>query len=641
METKINLLPLLILFAQRQNNIYIRFSEFCDFVRRYAQHKITEHPELLPFLTNPESAIESDLAKLQEQKIIIINSSVQKKRIIVIPYCIEKYTKLYYAIMNNPSTPFPLTESFPKLIPQEIIQRKNASTFLVELLEEKTTIQSESINGSTDNKFGYLYSLVLPHDTPEILLPSQISGAILFDIALAKIRQMLRKEESYTYFLKKLTVLNPSKDVSVKLFFNYFMQKPAESIKNIKSSGEAFYFCNQLCFCIRQDSENTKNIEQEDISIRQSVCIIEIAIAFFKNKSHEDSQRTTALRNLELALDATPYYFTIQTIENFTNPQGVPLLGQFTKEDLNQFLHTKTTSISDNNLPSLLTFKVTTGQRYYIYKSKVLPTVMRLCGEIKENLKNNLKKEWLVLYKNFHTVPEMSDQIAFEKYLTHNVQTLSPTLDGLLNSNFLSLVQYELENSTDSPKDKIKLFSNGKILPYSKIFMIDRSQLISDIKILLPFWYTTPIISWVARFILRPHKQNKMPILPNTKQNEPTKNFSKKTERQDFRHVASIAEKQVVPSNSTLEIELENFIQKWNRLLDNELRKNLIEDVNAFVRDCMRKNLRTSKPSNFTLHYIEDVADSLINLETLQNIKDKDPLKRYVVLYIIKFMKNS
>ena len=53
---------------------------------------------------------------------------------------------------------------------------------------------------------------------------------------------------------------------------------------------------------------------------------------------------------------------------------------------------------------------------------------------------------------------------------------------------------------------RISLFINGELLPYSEILLMDRTKLLSDAKILLPFWYSIPIFSWIARMILRPPK---------------------------------------------------------------------------------------------------------------------------------------
>jgi len=90
---------------------------------------------------------------------------------------------------------------------------------------------------------------------------------------------------------------------------------------------------------------------------------------------------------LEQLLDNPPYYFNKESIQEFSDSKGHKLLGQYNEEDLNDFLHTKTTAFSDNNLPELLTFKLHTGEYYYITKPKVIPLLIRLCSDARETIK--------------------------------------------------------------------------------------------------------------------------------------------------------------------------------------------------------------------------------------------------------------
>ena len=116
---------------------------------------------------------------------------------------------------------------------------------------------------------------------------------------------------------------------------------------------------------IRQDYEKVKDYTAEDIAILQSVIITEIAISFFKNKSQQNAQRQAALKTLENHLSKPPYYFDHATILKFTDSKGVPLIGQYSEEDLSAFLKEKTTKSENNELPELLTFKAyTSDQRF-------------------------------------------------------------------------------------------------------------------------------------------------------------------------------------------------------------------------------------------------------------------------------------
>ncbi len=655
MVAKTTIHSLLRVFAQRQNSAYVHYAEFCEYMKRYAQHHIEEQPDFNPFLSNPDAAMQKDLAKLQdERKILVVNQDTDKKAIIVTSYFTEKFAARYREIINNPAIPYPLLTDLPKSVPHDIIDRKQAGTFLVELFEnlrEQSQKKESEPSPTTKNDDLVLYGLILPRDMPEILLPASISVTTLLDIALSKLRQMLRKDEFHDYFLKKLKISNPGKELSVKNFFTQFIQKPNESMESIKTSGEAFYFWSQLCYFIRQDYEKVKDYTQEDIAILQSVFITEISIGYYKNKAQQDLQRNTALRQLEQILNKPPYYFTKEAINRFVDSRGIPLLGQYSDEDLTEFLHTASTALSNNNLPELLIFKLETSQRYYIYKNKVIPLIIRLCSDARDIVKENLTKEWYSIYRQFDSISAMTDQKAFEIRLEGEVRTTAPILYALLNSNFLSLVHYENRaNQESNSGEKFNLFANGQLLPYSELLMISRQEIVTDSKILLPFWYTVPLISWIAKFIFKPQKSQKGKVAKPRIQEEKTQvtiqteesssNSENNNRKLEFRRAARELEKKVVPPGSTLDRELSAYAHQWNRILDKETSANLTEDVNSLIRDYMRKTLRTLKSNHFTMERIQILADTLVKTPSLQKIREKEQLQMYVQLYIIKLVRN-
>ncbi|WP_428768995.1 hypothetical protein V1L52_09185 [Treponema sp. HNW] len=647
MANKVNMLTLLKLFAQRQNHAHISFAEFCAYMQYYAQRHLHELPDLVVFLKNPEGPLQKYLDPLEaERSIMIVNADTPKKGIIVISFYVEKYANRYREILNNPAIPYPLITELPSQTPLEVAERQQASALLTRLFDE-TQEEDGSASSQKEKPSVRLYGLVLPKDLPIILFPSVTSVNILLDIAMAKIRQMLRKEEYHDYFLKKLRVTNPGKDISIKSFFTQFIQRPTDALESIRTSGEIFYFWGQLCFFIRQDYEKVKDYTQEDIAILQSIYLTEIALGYYKNKSQRANQKAQALRVLEQLLNKPPYYFSKETIQSFTDLKGNKLLGQYSEKDLSDFLHAKTTAFSDNNLPELLTFKLHTGEYYYINKEKVIPLIIRLCADARDTIKSGLTKEWFALYKRFDSVSAMNDKKAYERRLEQELLARAPVLYALLHSNFLSLLYYETLVSKERAKHTLNLFADGKLLPYSELLMLSRSEIVTDAKILLPFWYTTPPISWIAGFIMRPRRKNKkrqeeaeIKTAHVQIQDESDSSLNAKTERRkEFRSAAEVAEKHLVPPGSDLDRELTSYMNQWNHLLDKRLRIDLTEDVNSLIRDYMRKTIRTLKSSNFTVERIHDLAGILIRTSALQKIKDKDPLHMYVVLYIIRLVK--
>ena len=643
MSSETSIYTLLKSFSIHQNSATVLLNDFQDYVRRYAQKHASEQTDLVPYMGQSTEPLVNEIALLANSKKIASTIDKSGNEIIfVIPFIVDKLAAKYKEIANNTTIPFPLTTDLSKRIPQEVIQKQAVAEFLTPLFEGKTTYDEET-----------LFGLVMPREMPVILFPSSISVNLLLDISMNKIRQMLHKDEYHDYFLKKLKISNPGKEISVKNFFTQFVTKPVDALETLKTSGDAFYFWSQLCFFIRQDYEKVKDYTAEDVAILQSVIITEIAISFFKNKSQQTAQRQAAFKTLENHLSKPPYYFDYTTILKFTDSKGVPLIGQYSEEDLNAFLKEKTTKSESNELPQLLTFKAyTSEQRFYIEKTKVLQLVVRLCSDARETLKDKITKEWYEIYQEFDTVPEMSNQNAFELKLEQEVKTITPILYALLNSNFLSLVHYEARVAHDPAAERVALFSNGKLLPYSELLMLSRHEIATDARILLPFWYTTPILSWIVSLFMRPSKQDKMKRQAERKkaaraqkdidmEKQTFKSPAKTGDRKkDLVNAAKALEDKIIPQGSTLDRELHSYEHQWNMLINKKLAADLTEDVNSLIRDYMRKTLRSIQGSSFTDERVRGLAETLAKTPSLQKIKDQEELTMYIQLYIIKLVKN-
>lgn len=630
MSVEINLLAILKFYATHQNSALVPFSAFCEYMKRYAQKHIEEAPNLSAYIANPQSVLKRELGPLaDERKIYIFEPVPEKRLLVVIPFLADKVHSRYQDMLANAHIPFPTMADLPKNIPSEALISGPASDIVMKLFETE-----ENKNPNT------LYSITMPRELPSVLLSSSTSANNLLNISMQKIRLMLRKDEYREYFMKKLCISNPGKELSAKSFFTNYIMRDVDAVDALKNSGDAFYFWGQQCFFIRQDYDKIKDYTAEDIALLQAVAFIEMAVAYFKTREQQDAQREAALKVLEQDLDKIPYYYDYKTISKFTDSHGVPLLGQYNEETLKEWLHDQTTGMTQNELPPLLTFRPpVSDDRYYIFKKNVLPLVIKLCSEAREALKNDITKEWYEIYSNFDSVPEMSNQEAYEKFLEHEVRTKFPVLYSILNSNFLSLVQYEQRQIHNEEAVNINLFENGKLLDYSILLSLSRHEINTDVRIMLPFWYTTPILSWfLSLFLKQKTKKNTQKKAQN--RDEAEENRKQTNKRAELVQAARTLETKLVPEGSTLERELEASSHEWNKIIDPMKADQALEDVNALIRDYLRTVSRSLQGNTFTMSRIENLADSLCKTQSLSQIKDKDRLHRYIKLYLIMLVKN-
>ena len=640
MATSTNITALLKFFAKSQKNAVVDFGEFRTFLRKYTE----QHPELADglseFLQDSPKPLQEELEKLVSAKQVALTETTTGRIIIsVVPYFSEIFAAKYKEIETNTQVPFPTLADLPKVTPKSIVQVAPAEEILTKLL------------GAQESDDTTLYGLLLPSDEPAIILPSRVSVVRLVESSLAKIQNMLKKDNGY--ILKKLTSTNPGKEMTAKNFYNGFVDRPDHGIEILRDMMEDFYLWHQLCYFVKQDAQKKRDYTLEDMSTLQAILITEIASNYFKGQAMSDAKKDGAFKTLETFLGKPPYYFSYDSIAKFVDPQGHSLIGQYTEQELKDWLHEKTTGGDTKSLPEILVFKAEDEKRYFIYKSKVLQLVIRLCSDARDSVRDSVTSHWNRVLMNYGTLPEMKDQNAFEDRLKSEVKEQFPILHALLSSSFLPLLTYEKFGDEDG--GTVTLFSGGDLLPYSELLLMNRADLLSAARMRLPFWYTTPVISWIAKMLFGPSKRvrNRKPknkvqkakdrdaamIVEDAEASSVISKNSNLNRKIQLKAAARDAEKELVSEASTIDIELDSYERIWNKKIGKS-RDDLHEDVNVLIRDYVRSVLRTMSPSGFTMERIKSLSSALVKTPAMMKIGELDALERYVQLYIIKLVKN-
>ena len=91
-----------------------------------------------------------------------------------------------------------------------------------------------------------------------------------------------------------------------------------------------------------------------------------------------------------------------------------------------------------------------------------------------------------------------------------------------------------------------------------------------------------------------------------------------------------------VAQGKSLDSLLEELVEKWNPLFDIEQKKNLVEDLNALVRDFIRPIKRTFISNPPDVNRFRSLAERLSESKSLGKIKKRDALIRYIELFMVK-----
>ena len=105
-----------------------------------------------------------------------------------------------------------------------------------------------------------------------------------------------------------------------------------------------------------------------------------------------------------------------------------------------------------------------------------------------------------------------------------------------------------------------------------------------------------------------------------------------------YRRAISSLKEQFVGSERTVADSLSQLMEKWNPLYDTQARKNLVEDVNAMVRDYLRNIRRTFRINPPDAERIRSLAEKLAANKSFNRLKPTDYFTRYIEIYMIKLL---
>jgi hypothetical protein len=629
MAISVKLPDILRTYALRFNSPFVGISELTDYLRKYAQKNIAEKPDCASFIDISESRLVTELETLEsEGKVELLDDKRRGKIVFVPSYFLDKVTRQYEAIREKPELPFPLASSIPQNFSKRFLRYIRINTDFTELKPE--------VENNT-----FLYQLMFPDDTPPLIFPGNFSTDQMLDFAIAKLRFFFQKDELRDFIQKKLITANPGKEYSIRKFIITLQAHSSEAMYTLKKSGDVYLYWSYLCSAIKQEFSKKTEKMSDEITILQAIFIIEYLNNYYRNKTQQALQRETALKNLDLALQKPPYYFNKAAIVNFKDSRGVPLLGQYSQGDLEEYIQRKTGSDGDSNLPDLLSFKTPDGERYYIMLDKTVPLIISLVNDNRKKLRDVCLKKWYQQLIRFEQSEAMHTDSAFNQLLKALCAEYVPMLYALLSAPFIPMLAADKRITEHQAAEIRRIFSRDRLLSYTDLFMLNRQELLTDAKILLPFWYTIPVISSIIAFFMRPKKASNSAQSGNSKAGAFPQAEGAINKKVSPREIASELQAEFVPANKTLQDCIIEQLDLWNTIIDPVIRKQNTEDVNSFIRDQVKMAHRTQSFSKLTSDRIRNLANAIVSTPSLAKVKNKGALSLYTEYYILWLVLHS
>ncbi|MDR3333480.1 MAG: hypothetical protein LBT13_01135 [Treponema sp.] len=473
-----------------------------------------------------------------------------------------------------------------------------------------------------------------------LMLASMISRGLL-EAALLKVKGYLQHQDNVDYVRYRLSPKLRGKENYLGNVLNQLSTEPLEFLDSIEEAGESSYlFWLHFCTLIKHDIIEKYEPLAQDIAIIQAAYLIEQCNNYYRGKMDKESDREAAIEDLSRHFEKAPYLYTIDEVIKFTNKSGIPLLEQYSREDLQAYLEAKTSASEDNKLPELLTFWGTNNEQWFVQKNRFFALSARLIIEIRPVVKQALTERWLAILKDYNSEPAMKDDEELESLLTSYIKELMPPLAAIMRYKKLPFLYTEAAGRETAP-ESLRLFNKGMVSPMKEVLLINREKILAAIRITLPFWYSIPLLVRINAFFRHFGKKPQTFIIERSLKHKDSGPATTRISA-DSQDPFYALESDLVPDGYTLDTYLTTLEDRWNQLLNKHARENLAEDINSLIRNRVRLANRSLKPTSITAERLDEMASELmLQIADLNRLNEKNALQLYIKLDILKLLQKK
>jgi hypothetical protein len=673
------LLYLLRIYTANHRSARAEKLDFVNFVKNYAGRYTAKFPQMEAFVQQTEGLVDTYLRTLTERGLCTVEKEGQQDRWIFFPrYFTEVLHKAYKAVEAKPTLPFPSQEDMKITIPEHLITELNIKTDFVSALGEMQGGKAQILR------------VTFPQLVNALLVTSDLVERKLLELAVHKLRVFLESKNNASYIVHRLHPALRGNERGLRDIVAAIMTKPGQAVGTLLDPSDfSFRFWAHFANLVLQEHKDISEKTQEEHAYCQAAYLVGFYNVYFRGQQQKQNEKTSVVKKFDNQFRKYPYAYTLKDLYKVRDSKGVPLIRQGTKDVFLQYLEGKTKAESHETLPELVQIKTIHGKNYYIHKDLLVPLFVKMLHEQARELKDYYVEEWVKLIKENRRVTAMSDDQEFSRDLDVTLKNKAPFFYSLLNYSLLYLakeqgkIDYDMARTMDQVLDEKK----GQLHPLTRILGFKRKEVMDDAKLRVPIWRRLTIFRGMFYFFRnlflgfkkalrrsnRPHGSGK-PDTPAA--GKRTAGATSAPAAQDgatagsmeaggtaargaeqvgsttlrpvtsqqlavYRRAIGDLKEHFVGSDKTIADSLSELTEKWNPLYDPQARSNLVEDVNAMVRDYLRNIKRTFRITPPDVARIRSLAEKLAANKSFARIKRKDYFTRYIEIYMIKLLGES
>ena len=581
------------------------------------------------------AAFSASLVKLQaEDKIKLerFSQTGEIVKVVCVRYFEEKLRKIYADMEENNSIPFPDPDAFGVPCPAALIQKIDVKTEFVRLLEGNLAVTRP-----------ILQLQFKEFDHPMLVFKDMLDYELI-KFCVEKIQYFFKNENNYEYMASKLNTTLLNEQSGVALMLSMIVKKPAEAVESIRKTNTfTFKFWTVLASTIVKEFGARHATGAADFVFAQAAFLLGYYNVYCKGCFQKETAIEVCRTDLMKSLTKPPYLFTVAQIMEFKDSKENLLYKKVGRDMYESFIR-ELLADSGENPPQLMTVKNAHQQEVFILYKTVPLYLEENLKIIRQDMYETLRRKWINDLERCEWLPEMEDDQAFESLMKKYLIDHYADFYALLNYHLLKQIQ-KYPGMGDKQKAIIMLYIdeiNHQILPLFRLFGINRRSLFSDARVMVAAWKSNKVLRFLVLFFkqlfMTGAARKAMKEDRKRKKNKSQKEFQKISDNGALNESVSLLKEHFLAPGMTVEAGLENLIDRWNPLIDAVAKRNLVEDVNSFIRDYVRKLKRSFITNPPNKERVENIAESLSNTQAFDAIKEKEALRQYMALYIIKLL---
>lgn len=663
--TNVDLLAaILTAYMDRYRQSSVSYSQIVPFMERYALEHPEQEAELVALTRGNLRALGNLLDAAEQDGIIQVMRKDTNPLTIVYPaYFHQLINRYYQRIDDHPQSPFPLDSQLGLDVPGDMIQSVDIKSDFLSWLsrDERQGEQILKVNFPDG-----IHSMLC---TVSSLKKNVLSGAV------HKLRHYLQDTKNLAYTRQKLVPMLKGRELAVRELLQTIVASPESACATVREPTDfTFHLWTQLSSNIIKEYAQKIDKLSEEQGFCQAAYLVGYYNVYNRGILQRKKEEELAASVLIQCLKRAPFAYPMSDIHQFKDDKGILLATRLDRDKMTQIIKARLTPAPNKDTPEILRINAGEGEPSYVHFTSVPQLVSEQLLKAQRDSREFYKHSWTLALKQNIEFTTMHQDGEFLKHLAARLANHFPLLASLMDPKIINIAARQDACTEPFRSDLLGLMeSGGAVLrPLNQILRVERKKIYDDARILLPAWMVIPGIRTVVRLVrilfLGPDLANKpyaeffdhegqerVQEKEGKKKGKETRETGKiasgeadgggKEERnrqqiQKYRDAAKSLEPEFLPPGGSLEVSLSMLLDRWNTILDSQTKANLTTDVNSLCRDYLKKMRITSKAKLPSSADVRAYAIKVWETETLQKIRNRKDLLRYLELYILSLLEN-